>query len=470
VTNQSLAGYRIVRTIAETARAVTVLAQPALPTESRAELVVLKCYLDGVPSSSILAECEAMTSISSPHLPAVYDLASVSGNRLVAVCEWIPGTSLSKLLKSRSHFTAGEAITILVPLVETLARLHRAGIVHGGVSVDSVLFRESGSPVLIGLSQAARFVPQSTPAELSHNSTVRSDIDSLTHLCVIVLSVVRSDSAGQQKLEDGIAWMTSTPLSSDPQWATALEERLFALGAPEPVRVVGADLSASQDDPQPRRVSTLLGGAATEAVGAPSDRISVFGIPSWLQNELVRGLVALRLRLSHLRTWVHRWVAPVRPRMWLLGGIAVAALVTALLVAGVAPPDAVEPPESLSSTSHSAGVPTASPVNANPQLALGELLFTRERCFRDLSEGCLRDVSQVDSPAFTADSGLIAHIISGGELNNKVLLRFDEVLVTQELGDSVIFSLTSSANDKPATVLLVKGEAGWRMRSYTLPD
>jgi eukaryotic-like serine/threonine-protein kinase len=77
---------------------------------------------------------------------------------------------------------------------------------------------------------------------------------------------------------------------------------------------------------------------------------------------------------------------------------------------------------------------------------------------------CLDDVDQRDSAALDADRELLGATLAGGE--SPPLPEFDPgfVALTQRLGDSALVSL--GPDREPASVLLVKGEAGWRIRDY----
>ncbi len=57
-----------------------------------------------------------------------------------------------------------------------------------------------------------------------------------------------------------------------------------------------------------------------------------------------------------------------------------------------------------------------------------------------------------------------------GELPQDVVYDAAAGIPKQQLGDSVLFEFNDGDISKPASVLLVKGEAGWRIRSYTLPE
>lgn len=468
VINQTIDGYRLVRTVAESTRACTLLAQPAVQAAVMAEPVLLTVYRSSVSPSSVHAEWDAMSRVSSEHLTAVWDIASASDGSMVLVSEWIPGVSLSRLLRTRAYLTAGEAITILVPLIETLAKLHEHGVVHGGLSLDTIVFRETGSPVITGFSDAPPYEPKRSPAVLSQDAAVRVDIAALLRIATGVLSAVRTDGLESSRLSDCERWVLTADVSSAPNWATEFEQRIFSLGAPEPVRLMETDLAEVAGDPLRALVFNERENSVQESPAKVRDRVSVVGLPAWIHDEFDRGIAVLRSHMVRARDGLRRWLAPVRLRVWILGGIAIVTVIAAIV------PTVSARPTSKTMTVIPSSSSTLEPIHAttdaDPSAALNELLSAREFCFRDLSVECLSQVETADSPAFAADSNEIRRVIEGGELSPGVLFVVDQVVGSQELGDSVVFSIDTDVNDKPASVLLVKGEAGWRIRSYSLPN
>jgi hypothetical protein len=89
---------------------------------------------------------------------------------------------------------------------------------------------------------------------------------------------------------------------------------------------------------------------------------------------------------------------------------------------------------------------------------------------RDLSVVCLESVSPVGTPAYSSDIAIVDAILAGGELPTEALFDAASSVELQRLGDSLLFEFVDGDVSQPASILLVKGEAGWRIRSYTLPE
>ena len=98
----------------------------------------------------------------------------------------------------------------------------------------------------------------------------------------------------------------------------------------------------------------------------------------------------------------------------------------------------------------------------DPLGALSALLARRSDCFRDLSEMCLSDVDERGSSAWAEDRAALDALLSQAE--QPVLLDAAGATLVQRMGDSALISLAPGT--EPASLLLLKGEAGWRIRDY----
>jgi hypothetical protein len=150
--------------------------------------------------------------------------------------------------------------------------------------------------------------------------------------------------------------------------------------------------------------------------------------------------------------------------------IAVAAGAAALVVAVVAlpgAPSASDPPgvgavESPAPVETPAHDPPSAVTQDDPLAALGELLTRRTECFRDLSVLCFDDVDEQGSAALDHDRAAVNALMADGE--QPVLIGAGGATIVERMGDSVLVALAPGS--EPASVLLLKGEAGWRIRDY----
>lgn len=107
--------------------------------------------------SRLRREVAVLTSLRLPHLIRLHEVIEQPDTCLALILDLVDGGSVDTILRQRSHLQAGEVITILAPVLATLAALHQRGVVHGDVSAGNVLVGFDGRPQLTDLG-AARFV------------------------------------------------------------------------------------------------------------------------------------------------------------------------------------------------------------------------------------------------------------------------------------------------------------------------
>jgi len=103
-------------------------------------------------------------------------------------------------------------------------------------------------------------------------------------------------------------------------------------------------------------------------------------------------------------------------------------------------------------------------VGDDPAAAARTLLERRTECFDALDLDCLDGVLQTGSAIEAEDRAAMLAAREGG---SQPEVRFDlsSVQVTATMGDAVLVGLTRAAAERePASLLLVRGEAGWRLR------
>jgi len=447
-------GYPLLRKLGEGERAEVFLA-PAVVIGSAvvvgssasggaADGVAVKVYRPTVSFASMDAELECLSRAEHAHVVRVRDVAS---NCLVL--ERLELGSLARLLAARRSLSLGEALTILAPLGAALDALHVSGVVHSAVWASSVMFRESGAPVLACFGHASSTEPGRTIAALAADPLVLADRDAFARLARSVLERVPFD----RRVRAIDTWLDEQSRAAFPDpLGEELADRLFDLTEPEPVRFVSdADTSVSAI---PSRV------VAPGEVVAPQEPAVVrgLGLPPWLGEALESSpLMVIRSHLAGVRRPV--WVALV--------AVAIALVAAVVLVPNDEP--AVEPPPPVATASAEA-VPVT-PVDADdPLSAVPLLLAAREGCVRELSILCLDAVDQVGSAAMSSDTELVESIINGTAPPMDAVFAAPKISLTERLGDSALVSLGEVPETQPASLLLMKGEAGWRIRGYLFPD
>lgn len=189
--------------------------------------------LDGAPGRAVVRELtweaadddavrcriSALRAARSDHLVAVADVVADVRHGCLLLVEEVPGPTLAAIVEARGALTAGEVVTLCVPLAQAIALLHSAGLVHGDVSPANVVIDAAGRPVLIDLWSAV--VPGhdlGTPGFASPRvlrgepSRPCDDVQSLARTCLWAWS----DGAGA---DDG-------PADGDAEGAAALRALL----------------------------------------------------------------------------------------------------------------------------------------------------------------------------------------------------------------------------------------------------
>jgi len=313
-----------------------------------------------------------------------------------------------------------------------------------------VLFRATGAPVLAGFARCTLFEPDLTAAALAERSDVRADRSGIASLVRAVLGRAGIESSD---------WLDAAQAEGFPDpMAESLGDWLFSLAESQPVRF-GAD-----PDPQP-----LVPARAVSPAEPPPRSVVVTGValPEWLQEALDGSPVAaLRERLVSAVRGVRR------PVWWVFGAVGVA-LVAALVLVPQGERGASRAPSPAEATETPIAIDQVADgpiIGDDPVAALTALLELRATCLRDLSVLCLDAVLEPGSSALDADAAMIRRLQDGGELQDALLLEPVAPTLVERLGDSALVSLGATekdaGNSEPASVLLMKGEAGWRIRGY----
>lgn len=102
-------------------------------------------------ADSARSAVESVAAIRHPHLLPVIEISQDDG-RVAVICPWPAGGRLAELVIRRSRLTAGEALTVLIPLAAALAVAHGMGIRHGEVCPETLWFDVNGRPLLGALA------------------------------------------------------------------------------------------------------------------------------------------------------------------------------------------------------------------------------------------------------------------------------------------------------------------------------
>jgi len=484
---RELAGYRVLRSLARDDDGEVLLGHrhgntaADDPQTDTAHTVAIKT----LPSSesgwaTALRLCASLERARGDHVVDLLDV-DADDESVRLVFERLPRGDLAELLRVRQCVEAGEAVTVLAPIAAALARMHAAGVAHGNLSARSVLFRDDGSPTMIGFSRAELFEPGAPEVVLEQVEAVRRDRSAAVALAGIVLA--RIDGSRARAARELIADLEACDLELA---LPLLTERLFDVAAALPIRFTSEVAEAAEVEIAPSKWRAIPVDTSGE-----EPNIDPVG-SSWRWTAALAGVVPEPLLQRVLDTVERSPAAPVveaavgaARRRWGSWGpgrrralLAVAAaIVTVGVVTAVVPaaPAASRPGRAATPSS----LPTASdmsssqdPVKSGDPAVTGDdpvaaatfLVGARDRCLSSLSLRCLDLVDGPGSSALSDDQAAIRAGQRGGELPDALSGPTDRLAVAlvERLGDSALLRLGPAASD--ASVLLVKGDNGWRIR------
>jgi len=502
-----LGGYRVLRGLGSGERAEVLLGAGG------EEPVAIKRFLPHVALDRVLVELDAIERIDAPHLPRVLDLASGPDGAPVLVLErWSPFT-LGALLARRRTISAGEAVTLLAPIAETVERMHAAGFAHGALGTGAVHLALDGAPVLGGLGSLARFAPAGASEAVRHDApAIAEDARALTALAAALAQHLDASGAELRRRLDELA---GGGVPEPQRRAFELLETLFGTAPAEAVRFPGSGRRAAGESPigaTPRAVAASAEAPAEESTAAPRSAgpigwLAAAQLPEWLER-LVDAQGSAVQRSAPLRR-LRESLSSIRPRFRVLGGVTVLALLalggfvldrasgdsasyaappagessTAESTTGQDPVAGGEEGPAVAAEGHDDPVDggasddgalqddAASPVDAavrgdDPLAAAEALLAERDACLLRAEHACLDDVVQAGSALLREDR----HRIDATQREDAPAEQLGapaELRVVQELGGAVLLAASfpeAVPQTTAASLLIVRSEAGWRLR------
>ena len=152
-TEPAIDGYRILSDLQSGDSSTLVYRAARLRDEAPVLLKILRnAYATPLERAGFQWEYELLRGLDIAGVVRAYDLTSYEGCPVI-VLEDVGGHSLAELLDTRP-LAVVEALECAIQLAGTLDRLHRAGILHCGVSPTSVVLSSAGRVLLTDFSHA----------------------------------------------------------------------------------------------------------------------------------------------------------------------------------------------------------------------------------------------------------------------------------------------------------------------------
>jgi len=460
----SLAGYRLVRKLGDGARSEVYLGTPgSAPAESS---VAVKVFRPQADANSIAAELAVLSRELPAHCAKLLDVAQAADGRPLFVLSRVDRGSIGRLVHMRGSITAGEAVTLVAPLALVLSELHARGIAHGAIGPRTVHLTQQGEPVLIGFGHATLFPAMASAATRAGIAAVSADRIGLARIASMILSTVAGPPEGRRPLEL-VDWIELA--SASEEFPSELAGRLFEMADPAPIDFSTRRLEPAGGDNERSRQSAAGPLHIPVAVVPAVDHSSSTPVPGrrsgrWNAHADVflggNPVEQFRQRLA-------RTLSVVPRRVWLVLAVLAFAALTFLFLAQ----DTTEVPAgrpldgdtNIASDSASDGVGNAAaPETDDPIEAVAAILEARSRCLELLSVLCLESVDHPGSSAMQGDRDLIAALIGGTADAPTIQYLPGDFRLVERLGDAALVEL--GPQSQPASVLIIRTEAGWRLR------
>ena len=521
-----VAGHRVMRRFAVGSRATLLLARPSSPSADslrRARLV--KVFHADTSSSSIDVELAALSAPSTTHVVRLIDIATVeSGEPPCLVLERLPGPALSAHLDDQRRLTAGQAVTILAPLCAAVQALHEAGVTHGAIHLRRIVFDQRGAPVLTGFGRGALRTSPLAQGAIS-GSHVRSPTERPTEstesvwrsavladhrgLLSVIEGVLAHVDPGELRGFDIVTSAAEVGIGPSADFLARVEGRLFAMASPNAIILQShAPVGAPPDSPVREPAEQLSFVPATqstrptettetteydwkESIAVPSPTpaenrlvaaLRILGAPSSVLEVVSRIVDATARRSNRIAPVASASAADTggeggRParrlgrRPLLVGAFCAVIAATALLLALPTPRDQAQAGVDVVASSEPSEAP--GPTDEPQSEAIGDdatLAQTDDpaavlRALSEASDGCAAAAEQEAclTAVFQPD-----YLASGVDAAGPLVIDASEAIVTGAWGGSAL--VAARFNDQPASFLLMKEEAGWRVRDVFVSD
>ncbi|MFB2599726.1 hypothetical protein ACEXQE_18210 [Herbiconiux sp. P17] len=437
------------------------------------------------------AECRALALRPISAMPRLVDLATTERGELLLVMTLCRGRPvLSSTPGARSETVdAGE-------LSRLVRELHEAGVAHGGLDPGAVLVHDDGSHALVGF-RSARLA-----GDAGFAAAVGADL--------------RAVAALARGRPVSVAFSGQSPVGAVRVPRGAVEPRIGALepraGGVEPQvggagsrvdgvepRVAGADSRADAPD------ASSAADALIDAWQWTDDAAEEPGRELAFLETLEPAVLAIRESGVALRGLVRSRsagaMAPRRRRILAAGGALVVGAVVAgcLLLPSGGSNAAVSGDAAATSTSADSAAAAAAAASSpgattsdagagagdgdgdadgdeparaavladDPLGAVSGLLELRRACLRTGEPKCLDAVDQWNAPALLADQDLMR--VSAPP--DDPLASVTGIALVERVGATALLRGTTADSDapettKPVSLLVMRGETGWRLRSY----
>ncbi|GAB3293688.1 serine/threonine-protein kinase [Pseudoclavibacter terrae] len=476
------------------------LSPPRVVAPAPKEAVELVVEASPGPGLTLSEVCVLLEEIDAPSAPAVRDIGQTEHRDAVVVLEATEGSSVEELLDRPHPLTAGEIVTILASIAETLVELHEHGVAVGPFGCDDVRLTLAGRPVLKSWQTVTRLEQKGRP-----NAGVLRDWRSFESLADLVLAQLppetelpaalerEFDRCLSGEIDEGLGARLIDALFT---WQDATDIHDPAVGEPRPWRAVLAE-----QVPGAVSGSPVIDPSSDGPVGGGGGPTLLDGDnrgedPSGRLVHATREVASRRERRTRRHRGGSRAPQPSAIRMpYRIAAVAALVMCMCAVVIGVA--SSRSGGDGADGPSDGGAVPTASQQTQQPQeatapevqtpaqpeqsapaeavqdwrtaaatddpaAAAAALVARRTECLATAAAGCLEEVYQSDAPGLHAD-------LNRPEGAQDELVSLPAATLRDRYGDFAVVELwpqgaAQTAETPPASLTIARGEAGWRLR------
>ena len=410
------------------------------------------------------ARLDRLRNVQHEHLARVRDVVAVGPGTAALLVDHMPGPTLAALRSARGPLSAGEAVTLVVPLADALEALHVAGLVHGDVSPANIVIGLDGRPVLVDLLGAltpTAGTPAFAAPEVRRGQACEPPGD-VYALASVVLAQLGPAPAGtgagadlaassdDQRVRD----LLTAATDPDPRLRLAareLADACFRAHAPEPIMLPDSSVLARTElaglasrggrTTTPRCSSRHRGNRAWRAhlgrVAAAVGAVVVCGVLAFALSQ--RGAAEAGGRSPGPDT--HSTGVALSRVAGAVDGSAIG-----LLRGGRAPGALAARPPAPTTPTAVAGSARTDSASADPVVEARRLTELRARLISAGDAVALTSVEVLGSPASTADAAILADLATRGLRIEGLSVEVDRAELVSAAGSAVTVAVTSASS------------------------
>ncbi|MGK9147069.1 hypothetical protein KXS11_05525 [Plantibacter flavus] len=479
-------------------------AHPARPTLA-SDAVLLRATADAA-ERGLWRRAAILSRLEHPHVLRLLDVAEDVHGMPCLLVERLSGGTLADLLRRRETLAPGEAVTILAPIAEAVQAAHLAGVRHGSISPKTIVFASDGRPVLAGWSDATHVGDGGgVRAAIPNTASGESFLADWEALAAVADAVFQATPHGPTpSFTTWVAHLGSGAVEHE--LANRFQQRLHARARPLPVLLGPVDDRQLRSTVAVRSVLDAMSEAAPgsevpttrraardghrrhRAPGGATGPTTVVLSRAW--STLTRrgragGGTTEGQGAGGMRAKGSGRARPSRRRLAIGAVAAAGALATTVTVllppgdeavdsqpAGFAESSVEAPVEQPVETTVAPSAGTGGPgpdagdddplTGPDPVLAAARLVTLRSDCSAtEPTHDCVLTYAEASSPFHESElvGGLVGHI------------EVDGLQLVDRQGDAAILRGLASApgalvddERQPVTLLVLRGETGWRLR------